>query len=89
VCPVFKKGVASDAGNYRPISLTCVICKVMESVVKDQLLTFLREHGLITKHQHAFMSKFSTNTNLLECTFDWFIALTHSISVDVIYVDFS
>jgi hypothetical protein len=89
VCPIFKKGLASDANNYRPIALTCIICKLMESVVKDQLLTFLLEHGLINKHQHAFMSKFSTNTNLLECTFDWFVALAHSDSVDVIYIDFS
>ena len=35
------------------------------------------------------MSRFSTNTNLLECTFDWFVALAHSDSVDVIYIDFS
>jgi hypothetical protein len=89
VCPIYKKGPASDASNYRPIALTCIICKLMESVVKDQLLTFLLEHGLINKHQHAFMSRFSTNTNLLECTFDWFVALAHSDSVDVIYIDFS
>ena len=34
------------------------------------------------------MSRFSTNTNLLECTFDWFVALAHSDTVDVIYIDF-
>lgn len=89
VCPIYKKGRASDASNYRPIALTCIICKLMESVVKDQLLTFLLEHGLINKHQHAFMARFSTNTNLLECTFDWFVALAHYDSVDVIYIDFS
>jgi hypothetical protein len=61
----------------------------MESVVKDQLLTFLLAHGLINEHQHAFISRFSTITNLLECTFDWFVALAHSDSVDVIYIDFS
>jgi len=89
MCPIFKKGLASDPSNYRPIALTCIICKLMESVVKDQLLSFLLDHGLINKHQHAFMSRFSTNTNLLECTFDWFVALAHSDSVDVIYIDFS
>jgi ribonuclease P/MRP protein subunit RPP40 len=35
------------------------------------------------------MSRFSTNTNSLECTFDWFVATAHSDSVDVIYIDFS
>ena len=61
----------------------------MESIVKDQLLLFLHDHGLINKHQYAFMSRFSTNTILLDCTFDWFVALAHSDSIDVIYIDFS
>ena len=34
VKPIFKKGNASDPNNYRPISLTCVICKVFESIIK-------------------------------------------------------
>ena len=89
VCPVFKKGVASDAKNYRPIALTCTICKLMEAIVKDQILLFLLDNGLINKHQHAFISRFSTNTNLLECTFDWFIALSHANATDVLYIDFS
>ena len=44
----------------------------------------------INKNQHAFMSiRLSTDTNLLECTFDWFVALAHSDSVNVSYIDFS
>ena len=46
VTPVFKGGISSDPNNYRPISLTCVCCKVMESIIKDQLLTFLLTHNL-------------------------------------------
>ena len=41
VTPIFKKGPSSNPDNYRPISLTCIICKVFESVIKDQLLAFL------------------------------------------------
>jgi hypothetical protein len=41
VVPVFKKGVAGDVNNYRPISLTCICCKVMEDVIKGQMLDFL------------------------------------------------
>jgi Reverse transcriptase (RNA-dependent DNA polymerase) len=60
----------------------------MESVVKDHLLTLLLEHGLTNKQQHAFISRFSTNTNLLVCTYDWFVALAHHDSVDLILIDF-
>ena len=38
VCPVFKKGSKGDPGNYRPISLTCILCKIMEGVVRDAMI---------------------------------------------------
>ena len=41
VTPIFKKGQTCDPGNYRPISLTCVLCKLMESVIKDTLIKHL------------------------------------------------
>jgi len=37
VCPIFKKGSKNVADNYRPVSLTFVACKVMESVIKGVL----------------------------------------------------
>ena len=32
VAPVFKKGVKYDAANYRPVSLTCICCKIVEHI---------------------------------------------------------
>lgn len=89
ICPVFKKGDPTDARNYRPIALTCTLCKVMESVIKDHLISYLHSKGLITSHQHGFLSRHSTATNLLESTHDWNLFLNSSTSVDVIYIDFS
>jgi len=88
VTPVFKKGDPTDPNNYRPIALTCVLCKLMESIIKDQLLSYLLSHNLISKHQHAFIAKHSTSSNLLECVSDWSIALNNRQCVDVIYVDY-
>ncbi len=34
VCPIYKKGNREDLGNYRPVSLTSVVCKVRETVLK-------------------------------------------------------
>jgi len=83
VTPVYKKGDRSDASNYRPIALTCVICKLMESVIKEQLLSYLLIYKFISKHQHAFISKHSTTTNLLESTFDWALSLNNKQCTDI------
>ena len=45
VTPVFKKDISSDVNNYRPISLTCCCCKVMESIIKDQMLHYLLQNN--------------------------------------------
>jgi len=54
VAPIFKKGSPSNPANYRPISLTCISCKLLEVGVKEAILTHLLTHGLINKHQHGF-----------------------------------
>lgn len=88
VTPAFKKGKPSEPNNYRPISLTCICCKVMESVIKKQVLTFLLAHGKITKQQHGFLAKHSTCSQIIECINDWSLALNIRKQVDVVYIDF-
>ena len=75
VTPVFKKGLSCDVNNYRPISLTCVCCKIMESIIKQKMLDYLLQNSLISRHQHGFLSKHSTCTQLLECVDDWSMAI--------------
>ena len=67
ISPIYKKGGSSEACNYRPISLTCTMCKIMEVTVKDHVMKYLLSKGLISNKQHAFIAKHSTVTNLLEC----------------------
>ncbi len=88
VCPIYKKGSASNVQNYRPISLTCVACKVMEKIIKFHLLKFLSTNKLITSHQHGFLSRRSTCTQLLETKNDWERFLEDNKVVDVAYLDF-
>ena len=51
VTPLFKKGSKHHVNNYRPVSLTS-ICKVVESVVRDELVQHLDKHNLIYGTQH-------------------------------------
>jgi len=66
VCPIFKKGDKSDPGNYRPVSLTSVPCKVTESIIKDTVMAYLDMRGFYDCCQHGFIKRRSTLTNLLE-----------------------
>jgi hypothetical protein len=88
VTPVFKKGTTSSPSNYRPISLTCVCCRVMERIINRELMDYLLSHHLITKHQHGFLRKHSTCSNLLESVNDWSVSLNSKLTTDIIYIDF-
>jgi len=77
---------ASRVINYRPISL---FCKIFERVIKQQMLSYLSAHKLITRQQHGFLSMHSTCTQLLETVNDWTLSLRDRHVVDTIYFDFS
>ena len=89
VVPIHKKGPKSEAGNYRPVSLTSVCCKVMESVLRDQMMGVLNRNNLIRDSQHGFMNGRSCCTNLLE----FLEKVTHSLDggrpMDIVYLDFA
>ena len=89
VIPIFKKGKKSDPGNYRPVSLTSVVCKMMESIIKDDLMAHLDRNKLINKSQHGFMKNRSCTTNLLEFLEVITEAADSGKSIDVIYLDFA
>ena len=82
IIPIFKKADRCNSVNYLPISLTCSLCKIMESIIKDQMLSYLLSNSIITKCQHAFISKHSTAINLLETVKDWSVQLNSSKCID-------
>ena len=43
VTPILKKGDKKDPKKYCPVSLTSILCNIMESILKDYLLDFLHE----------------------------------------------
>ena len=62
VSPIYKKGARNVAENYRPISLTSVVCKIMEKFVKEAILSHLIENNLLSNKQFGFISGRSTVT---------------------------
>jgi Reverse transcriptase (RNA-dependent DNA polymerase) len=89
VVPIYKKGSKAVAGNYRPISLTCICCKVMESILKEDIVQHLKRNNIISKSQHGFTRGRSCTTNLLEFMEHVTKAADTGQAVDVIYLDFA
>jgi hypothetical protein len=89
VTPLFKKGKKAEAQNYRPVSMTSLVCKLMESILKDGILGHLDKFSLIRDSQHGFTKGRSCLTNLL----DFFEEVTSTVdegkAMDVIYLDFA
>jgi hypothetical protein len=59
----------------------------MESCVKDGMLKFLTDNNLLSLHQHGFLPKRSTLTQLLECVRDWLNNMEKGSLTGVVYID--
>jgi len=66
VVPLFKKGRKDNPGNYRPVSLTSVVGKLLEKIVRDRIYSHLEINGHISERQHGFMKGRSCLNNLIE-----------------------
>ena len=56
VSVIHKKGSKSLASNYRPISLTCIACKILESIIRDQIMYYFISNDLFTSKQFGFIN---------------------------------
>lgn len=89
ISSIFKKGAKNRAENYRPISLTSIVCKLIEKFIKQAIQDYLIEHDLLSNKQHGFISGRSTVTQLLRYLDECIEEISDGSVVDVIYLDFS
>ena len=54
VTPIYKKGLRSDPSSYRPISLTCICCKIMEHIMLSHIAKQMAKNNIIINEQHGF-----------------------------------
>lgn len=77
------------ANNYRHISLTCILCKIMEHVLCSPLSNHPEINNILTPHQHCFRKEFSTETQLISVLDGWLSSRDKRIRTDVLLIDFS
>ena len=90
IVPLFKKGLKHMASNYRPVSLTSVVCKALEHIVHSSIMRHLNQNSILMVKQHGFCKKRSTVTQLV-ATIQGIASSLRSgkDQVDVVLLDFS
>ena len=63
-----KKGSKVDPGNYRPVSILCVMSKILEHAVHSQMKEYLEKKGILFEYQSGFRGKYSTDSCLADIT---------------------
>ena len=86
---IYKKGARNLAENYRPMSLTSIISKLIESFIRDAMLAHMIENNLFTKEQHGFVPRRNCSTQLLEALESWYKIIEEKGYIDVVYTDFA
>ena len=89
VTPLFKKGDKSNSANYRPISLTCILCKLMEHIIASNITKHFQVNNILFHLQHGFRSKRSCETQLIGLVEDPARKIIQGHQIDLILLDFS
>ena len=88
ISAIYKKGNKKYARNYRPVSLTSITCKILESIIRDSIIKHMIENKLFTNSQFGFIGGRLMILQLLKVLDSWTDTLNHNGSLDVIYLDF-
>jgi len=89
VSPIFKKGSKADPKNYRPVSLTSLISKVMEHILVSQIMKHLQSYNILSEVQYGFRPSHSCEAQLLLTTNDLVKAIDNKLQTDMAILDFS
>ena len=89
ITPVFKKGNRSTAANYRPISLTSVLCKVMEHIIFHHIMSYFTSLNILNPLQHGFRPNHSCQTQLVDFIDEIQRSMNIQQQTDLLFIDFS
>ena len=89
VTPIFKSGIVTELGNYRPIAVISPFSKVLERLVYQQLVSFLEKQCLLFNFQFGFRKGYSTEYAILETLENLQSATDDGNITCAVFLDFS
>ena len=87
--PLYKSGEKSAVKNNHPISLTSVVSKVMERIIRQHLYDHLSTNHLVSDVQHGFCPGRSCESQLLDTVHVWNKSMEDRKLVYVLFLDIS
>lgn len=87
ITPVHKKGPKTEITNYRPVSKLCIVSKVFERLIYNQIYPSIKQS--FSSYQHGFLKGRSTTSNLILLNDFLTEAMDDGQQVDVVYTDYS
>ena len=89
ITPIFKSGNHTCPRNYRPISLTSIISKVMENILASNIMHHLDANFILSETQHSFHHNRSCETQLTSLLYDLTYTFDQRIQTDMVILDFA
>ena len=89
ITPVKKPGKSkAKPESFRPVALTSHLAKVMETVIRGEIQTFLEDNNLLAREQHGFRKGRNCLSQLLKHSEEILDALQDRLNIDSVYLDF-
>ena len=85
---ILKRGNKKLASKYRPVSITSIVCRTFEKIIRDLIVSFLMEYGLLSNFQFGFMKGRSTTLQLLNILNDWIHSMENKNITNCVYMDY-
>ena len=89
VVPIFKKGECTCPTNYRPISLTCIPCKIFGYIIYSNIFKHLNTYNILSPEQHRFRKYHSCESQLITTTDDFAVHVDSGAQIETTMLDFS
>ena len=89
ITPIYKKGDRSIPANYRPVSLTSIVCKILEHILHGHIMKHFEKHNILADQQHGFRKGRSCETQLSALVHDLHHILDKRSQADLVIMDFS
>ena len=87
VIPLYKKDDRLSTAQYRPISLTCNISKIIEKSIKNRIVNFLNQHNFFSNKQYGFRKNRNTQDAIINLVTHIYSALDNDKNAFCVFLD--